>query len=180
MSIGPLKPDRVRLRSGAEIGCVAFYSPGTGLTPCDVRTGGAPFANFWPLAPAHIVVTHNGASGRFANSEAAYQSLKWWQHTPTRRRFEACDASGLDGGEAAFHLKRALEKDASLEEFQATDCDGLNKWGAMLLVLRAKCAATASAGRAHALATQPLVRRQRHAQPHSSTPTAQMAAATLP
>ena len=142
-SLGPLRPDRIKLKSGHEIACVSFYCPGTGLTECDKRTGGAPFANFWPLAPSTITLTHNGASGTFANSEAAYQSFKWWQNAETRKRFEACDAAGLQGGEDAFTLKRAVEKDVrhvitSAASDARGESGGLGKWAAMLLVLRAK------------------------------------------
>jgi len=134
--IAPLRPDRIALRSGASVDAIAFYCPGSGPTPCDLRTGGGPFANFWPLAPSHIEVAHGGTSGRFTNSEAAYHALKWWQHAPTRVRFEACDAAGLAGGEQAFALKRALERDG--EMVAKSYCDRLDKWDAMLLVLRAK------------------------------------------
>ena len=133
-TLGPLRPDRIRLCSGAQVDTVAFYCPGTGLTPCDERTGGGPLANFWPLVPASMEVTHAGASGRFTNSEAAYQALKWWTDAPTRARFEACSAAGLRGGEDAFQLKRAIER----REQRPPDAERLDTWNAMLLVLRAK------------------------------------------
>ena len=60
---------------------IAFYCPGSGLTAWDRRTGGAPLGNFWPLGGT-MELRHNGVTGVFHNSEAAYQSLKWWQHEP--------------------------------------------------------------------------------------------------
>ena len=135
--LAPLTPDRLALSSGAEVSVVSFYCPDTGLQACDRRTGGGPFANFWPL-PTPMHIAHNRASGTFSNSEAAYQSLKWWQDAPTRRKFEACTAAGLKGGGDAFLLKRRCERAAELSSFAKADMDGLGRLGAMLLVLRAK------------------------------------------
>merc|ERR1719183_2504448 len=78
--------------------------------------------------------------GRFHNSEAAYQSMKWWQHEPTRSLFEQCKGPGLEGGEQAFLLKRCLEKtdNEMLKSLARTDFDGLGKMNGMLHVLRLK------------------------------------------
>ena len=131
-----INPDTLTLPDGTPVRVVAFYAPGSGLTACDLRTGGGPLANFWPL-PEPIVLEHHNVSATFTNSEAAYQCLKWWQHAPTRETFEACSAPGLAGGEAAFQLKRLYEKDRQMAQW-ANDFDGLGKFGAMLLVLRRK------------------------------------------
>jgi len=135
-----IKPLAVPLPDLGGLAVVAFYAPGSGLTPVDRLTGGAPLANFWPLAPQTITVIHNGVSGTFHNTEAAYQSLKWWQHEPTRKQFEDCFARGLAGGEHAFHLKRRCERsgDETLDALLKTDFDGLGKFEGMVLVLRQK------------------------------------------
>lgn len=134
-TLWPVRPDVVRLHdSNFRVRVVSFYAPGTGLTPCDRRTNGAPFANFWPL-PTPIIVEHNGKQGTFASSEAAYQCLKWWQDDVVRAKFEACTAAGFQGGEDAFQLKRRCEKDAALMQ---DNFDGLGKFEAMMLVLRIK------------------------------------------
>ena len=78
--IAPLTPERVSIGDTA-VPVVAFYCPDTGLTPCDRRSGGAPFANFWPL-PAPISIEHGGASGTFTNSEAAYQASHKIKNSP--------------------------------------------------------------------------------------------------
>jgi predicted NAD-dependent protein-ADP-ribosyltransferase YbiA (DUF1768 family) len=137
--IAELIPDFVEFEAcdgprGLDV--VAFYCPNTGLTPCDIRSHGAPFANFWPL-PSPICIEHNGARGTFSNSEAAYQSLKWWQDAATRKRFEECNAPGLQGGGDAYVLKRECEGNTALSRARK-GCNGLDKWDAMLLVLRAK------------------------------------------
>ena len=61
--ISALTPLKVPVPGIGELDVIAFYAPGSGLTPMDRRTGGAPFANFWPLAPHTITVVHNGISG---------------------------------------------------------------------------------------------------------------------
>eukprot|EP00966_Prymnesium_polylepis_P132486 3062978-Prymnesium_polylepis.1 len=81
--LAPVSADSLPLASGQQLRVVAFFCPDTGLTPCDMRTRGGPLANFWPL-PTPIVLRRKGARGQFSNSEAAYQSLKWWQHDSTR------------------------------------------------------------------------------------------------
>eukprot|EP00966_Prymnesium_polylepis_P262903 6072626-Prymnesium_polylepis.1 len=129
-------PVAVPLEDG-ELPVIAFYCPGTGLTAWDHRTGGAPLGNFWPL-PRPIELQHNGVSGVFHNSEAAYQCLKWWQHDSTRHAFEECSAAGVEGGEQAFQFKRKCERDSALDEWKERDFDGLGKFGGMLAVLRLK------------------------------------------
>lgn len=135
-----LAPLTVPVAGVGKLAVVAFYAPGSGLTPWDRRTGGAPFANFWPLAPHTITVAHHGVKGMFHNTEAAYQSLKWWKHDATRRKFEECSARGLAGGEQAFTFKMFCEScgDEALDALKTTDFDGLGKLGGMLLVLRQK------------------------------------------
>ena len=139
--LGAVTPDTLTLPTGEKISAVAFYAPDTGLMPCDERTGGAPFANFYPLDEP-ILVRHRKAHGLFYNSEAAYQSLKWWQSAEVRAQSEACDAPGLKGGGDAFRLKRRCEADPLLLSDQWLMeyplFDGLGKFGAMLLVLRQK------------------------------------------
>jgi predicted NAD-dependent protein-ADP-ribosyltransferase YbiA (DUF1768 family) len=135
-----LSPIVVPLPDLGDVNVVAFYAPGSGLTPVDIRTGGGPFANFWPLAPYSITVSHNGCSGTFTNTEAAYQCFKWWQHEASRKAFEGCNSPGLEGGEEAFQLKRRLEEttDKTLMALKHSNFDGLGKLGAMLVVLRQK------------------------------------------
>lgn len=137
-----LKPLKVPVPGIGELDVIAFYAPGSGLTPMDRRTGGAPFANFWPLAPHSITVVHNSTSGTFHNTEAAYQSLKWWQHDATRKEFEGCVGAGLDGGEQAFTVKRRIERgyprSEELDVLAKTNFDGLGKFDGMMLVLRHK------------------------------------------
>lgn len=116
---------------------IAFYCRGSGPTKWDLATGGSPLGNFWPL-PSSFQLSHNGISAAFFNSEAAYQSLKWWQHAPTRRAFESCAAADTSGGEQAFQLKRRCEGDRALVGYERSDFDGLGRFDAMLLVLRAK------------------------------------------
>ena len=117
-----LTPDQVPL-AGRTVPVISFYCPGTGLTMWDKRTGGAPFANFWPLSHK-ISVEWEGVRGEFQNSEAAYQALKWWHHEPTRCAFEACGGTGVSGGEAAFQLKRRCECDESLAGWAAPKLGG--------------------------------------------------------
>ena len=64
----------------APLPVVAFYCPGIGATEWDQRTGGLAFGNFWGLDQP-LKVAHRGVEGSFMNSEAAYQSLKWWLST---------------------------------------------------------------------------------------------------
>lgn len=129
-----------RVSPDGMLSVVAFYCPGCGLTEWDRRTNGAPFGNFWPLAPQTITVTHNGASGVFHSTEAAYQCMKWWQHAPTRAMFEGCDAPDLTGGGMSYSIKKDCEGDAdgTLQPYMDSDYDGLGKYGAMLTVLRLK------------------------------------------
>eukprot|EP00966_Prymnesium_polylepis_P087526 2025226-Prymnesium_polylepis.1 len=111
--------------AGSEqpLAVMAFYCPGSGLTAWDKATGGAPLGNFWPLpSNSKLKLEHNGKSGDFSNSEAAYQCLKWWQHDPTRRGFEGCSAAGVGGGEQAFELKKTCEKDPELGSVSSTRC----------------------------------------------------------
>ena len=131
MERAALTPDRFTLTGKRTINCVSFYCPGTGLTPSDKRTNGGPFSNFYPLTPNKLTLNHAGASAEFANSEAAYQSLKWWADELIRAQFVCCDADGLQGGEDAFQLKRKLERSNKRRS-------QLAPWEAMLLVLRAK------------------------------------------
>mmetsp|Transcript_145375 Transcript_145375/g.264175 ORF Transcript_145375/g.264175 Transcript_145375/m.264175 type:complete len:198 (+) Transcript_145375:3-596(+) len=85
-----------------------------------------------------MILTHNGVSGTFQNSEAAYQSMKWWQHEATRKAFEDCNAPGFAGGGSAYTLKKACEATEALNLYKDRDFDGLGKFGAMLEVLRVK------------------------------------------
>merc|ERR1719253_1825514 len=89
---------------------VGFYAPGSGVTPVDKMTGGGPFGNFWGVEPQTMTVTHNEVSGTFTNSEAAYQSMKWWQDGPVRKEFEDCNQPGLQGGQQSYYIKKDLEK----------------------------------------------------------------------
>ena len=151
-----LRPDQIELRGRVTLGVIAFYSPDTGLTSCDVRSGGAPFANFWPL-PSPVQISHRGASGSFTNTEAAYQALKWWHDEPTRQKFEKCCAPGLKGGGDAFRLKRQCEKRPELKDNLHTKPDGLGRWDAMLLVLRGKWRQKVRAHPFHALVSMLLL-----------------------
>ena len=131
----PLEPPRPVDVSGLQ--ALAFYAPGTGPTPWDIRCASACLANFFPL-PSAMRIEHNGAAGSFTNSEAAYQCFKWWQDGATRALFEACAAPGFAGGEAAYQLKKRCEGDQRLAAVRKRNFDGLGKFDAMLLVLRHK------------------------------------------
>jgi predicted NAD-dependent protein-ADP-ribosyltransferase YbiA (DUF1768 family) len=131
----PLEPPRPVDVSGLQ--ALAFYAPGTGPTPWDIRCASACLANFFPL-PSRMTIEHKGAAGSFTNSEAAYQCFKWWQDEATRALFEACGAPGFAGGEAAYQLKKRCECDQRLAAVRKRNFDGLGKFDAMLLVLRHK------------------------------------------
>ena len=131
----PLEPPRPVDVSGLRV--LAFYAPGTGPTPWDIRCASACLANFFPL-PSPMRIEHNGAAGSFTNSEAAYQCFKWWQDGATRALFEACAAPGFAGGEAAYQLKKRCEGEQRLAAVRRRNFDGLGKFDAMLLVLRHK------------------------------------------
>lgn len=140
-----LKPIDVNLaKLDKPLPVIAFYCPGSGLEKWDKETGGAPFGNFWPLTPEYIEVTYKGATAKFANTEAAYQCMKWWESEDVRKKFEACkstDVQGrekadLQGGDEAYVLKKQCENDPKLAEM--TLFNGSDKYSAMLLVLRQK------------------------------------------
>lgn len=69
--------------------------------------------------------------------------LDRWSHKPTRKRFEACSAPGLQAGEAVYELSLACESDSALSNSALSpsleeDFAGLGAFGAMLTVLRVK------------------------------------------
>ena len=108
--------------NGVTYQLVAFYYPGT-LTSWD-KVYQAPFlGNFYQCS---FSVTFNGITASFHNSEAAFQSTKWWNDATARQAFENAIT-----GKDAWKVKNGLgNPDYSYA--------GLGRDGAMELVLKAK------------------------------------------
>ena len=132
------------------IGIVAFYFPGQ-ATFVDEVCGAGFLGNFFPidseldaslmLSAARLPDTRDHV--HFHNAEAAFQALKWWTHQKHREAFSSCKT----GEEAAFRLKRTLERNGSNDPdrtYAQKNGDGAGcaakngRWCGMLSVLRAK------------------------------------------
>jgi len=132
-----------REQQGGEnrsVGVIAFYFPGK-HAPCDDLCQAPFLGNYWDLGRDALTLSAvmdcsktvnddrpSFIEKKFSNGEAAYQALKFWNHTDFVDQFR--DATGAE----AFTLKTAEHappQDLSFAHFG-------NKWKAMWEVLRRK------------------------------------------
>lgn len=109
--------------ASASVGVIAFYMPGY-EEEWDKLCGGGFMGNFWEIDVDGLKVTANDVTKTFTNSEAAFQTLKFWN--------KADDFRTLTGNEA-FQMKKEHH---GFEDF--TYAGFGSNWSGMLAVLKGK------------------------------------------
>jgi len=110
-----------------KVEVIGFYHPGQD-EPCDSLCGAPFLGNFWNLGAHSLRITAPNSSNEvaFANSEAAFQALKFWNKA---------DQFAPLSGDGAFQLKKSLN---GQEDFTFGGYG--SNWLGMMAVLRVKFA----------------------------------------